>query len=163
MDHSKEVARARDIAQKVIAPFAGPNDKEARFSSEAVEALGKGGLMGFTVPKDFGGVGLGPGMRRATSSPRSLTSRKVRPTRRSISSTARRRGCASMLEVKAAAGESAIRVTSDAMRACGGAAFSKHASIERFFRDAHAGAVMAPTGEVLREFIGEGLLGIPLF
>lgn len=68
-----------------------------------------------------------------------------------------------VLETKAAAGEAAIGVTSAAMRVCGGAAFSKHLSIERLFRDAHAGAVMAPTGDVLREFIGKSLLGIPLF
>ncbi len=68
-----------------------------------------------------------------------------------------------VLEVKAAAGEAAISVTSTAMRVCGGAAFSKQLNIERLFRDAHAGAVMAPTGDVLREFIGKSLLGIPLF
>jgi alkylation response protein AidB-like acyl-CoA dehydrogenase len=68
-----------------------------------------------------------------------------------------------VLETKAAAGEIAISVTSTAMRVCGGAAFSKHLSIERLFRDAHAGAVMAPTGDVLREFIGKSLLGLPLF
>jgi alkylation response protein AidB-like acyl-CoA dehydrogenase len=68
-----------------------------------------------------------------------------------------------VLETKAAAGDVAISVTSAAMRACGGAAFSKHLSVERLFRDAHAGAVMAPTGDVLREFIGKSLLGIPLF
>jgi alkylation response protein AidB-like acyl-CoA dehydrogenase len=68
-----------------------------------------------------------------------------------------------VLETKAAAGDVAISVTSAAMRVCGGAAFSKHLSIERLFRDAHAGAVMAPTGDVLREFIGKSLLGIPLF
>src|SRR5262249_46408825 len=51
-----------------------------------------------------------------------------------------------VLEAKAAAGETAIAVTSTAMRVCGGAAFSKHLNIERLFRDAHAGAVMAPTG-----------------
>ena len=68
-----------------------------------------------------------------------------------------------VLEAKAAAGDVAISVTSTAMRVCGGAAFSKHLSIERLFRDAHAGAVMAPTGDVLREFIGKSLLGIPLF
>ena len=68
-----------------------------------------------------------------------------------------------VLEGKAAAGEAAISVTSAAMRVCGGAAFSKHLSIERLFRDAHAGAVMAPTGDVLREFIGKSLLGMPLF
>jgi alkylation response protein AidB-like acyl-CoA dehydrogenase len=68
-----------------------------------------------------------------------------------------------VLESKAAAGDVAISVTSTAMRVCGGAAFSKHLSIERLFRDAHAGVVMAPTGDVLREFIGKSLLGIPLF
>jgi alkylation response protein AidB-like acyl-CoA dehydrogenase len=68
-----------------------------------------------------------------------------------------------VLESKAAAGDIAIGVTSAAMRICGGAAFSRHMSIERLFRDAHAGAVMAPTGDVLREFIGKSLLGIPLF
>jgi alkylation response protein AidB-like acyl-CoA dehydrogenase len=68
-----------------------------------------------------------------------------------------------VLESKAAAGDVAISVTSAAMRICGGAAFSKHLSIERLFRDAHAGAVMAPTGDVLREFIGKSLLGISLF
>jgi alkylation response protein AidB-like acyl-CoA dehydrogenase len=68
-----------------------------------------------------------------------------------------------VLETKAAAGEVAISVTSAAMRVCGGAAFSKHLSVERLFRDAHAGAVMAPTGDVLREFIGKSLLGMPLF
>ena len=68
-----------------------------------------------------------------------------------------------VLESKAAAGEVAISVTSAAMRVCGGAAFSKHLNIERLFRDAHAGAVMAPTGDVLREFIGKSLLGMPLF
>ncbi len=68
-----------------------------------------------------------------------------------------------VLESKAAAGDIAIGVTSTAMRVCGGSAFSKHLNIERLFRDAHAGAVMAPTGDVLREFIGKAVLGIPLF
>jgi alkylation response protein AidB-like acyl-CoA dehydrogenase len=68
-----------------------------------------------------------------------------------------------VLETKAAAGDIAISVTSAAMRICGGAAFSKHLNVERLFRDAHAGAVMAPTGDALREFIGKALLGMPLF
>lgn len=68
-----------------------------------------------------------------------------------------------VLEVKCAGGEVALEVTGHAMHACGGAAFSRHTSIERHFRDAHAGAVMAPTVDVLREFIGKALLGIPLF
>jgi alkylation response protein AidB-like acyl-CoA dehydrogenase len=68
-----------------------------------------------------------------------------------------------VLETKAAAGDAAISVSSTAMRVCGGAAFSKHMNVERLFRDAHAGAVMAPTGDVLRELIGRALLGMPLF
>ena len=68
-----------------------------------------------------------------------------------------------VLETKAAAGDTAIGVTSTAMRVCGGAAFSKRMIIERLFRDAHAGAVMAPTGDVLREFIARAVLGMPLF
>ncbi len=68
-----------------------------------------------------------------------------------------------VLETKAAAGDGAISVTSAAMRACGGAAFSKHMIVERLFRDAHAGAVMAPTGDVLRELISRAMLEMPLF
>jgi alkylation response protein AidB-like acyl-CoA dehydrogenase len=68
-----------------------------------------------------------------------------------------------ILETKAAAGDTAIAVTSAAMRVCGGSAFSKRLSVERLFRDAHAGAVMAPTGDVLREFIAKAVLGMPLF
>src|SRR5262249_11928665 len=68
-----------------------------------------------------------------------------------------------VLESKAAAGDAAIKVTSAAMRVCGGAAFSKHLGIERLFREAQSGAIMATTGDVLREFIGKALLGIPLF
>jgi alkylation response protein AidB-like acyl-CoA dehydrogenase len=68
-----------------------------------------------------------------------------------------------VLEVKAAGSETAIAVTSLAMRTCGGAALSRHTGIERLFRDAQAGAVMAPTTDVLREFIGKAILGLPLF
>jgi alkylation response protein AidB-like acyl-CoA dehydrogenase len=68
-----------------------------------------------------------------------------------------------VLQSKAFAGETVIDVTSAAMRACGGAAFSKHLPVERCFRDAHASAVMAPTTEVLYDFIGKAVLGLPLF
>ena len=68
-----------------------------------------------------------------------------------------------VLKTKAAAGDIAIGVTSTAMRVCGGAAFSKHLIIEPVWRDAHAGAVMAPTSDVLREFIARAVLGMPLF
>lgn len=68
-----------------------------------------------------------------------------------------------VLATKAAAAESAMRVTDMAMQACGGAAFSKHLNVERNFRDARAGSVMAPTSDVLHEFIGRALCGMDLF
>ena len=68
-----------------------------------------------------------------------------------------------VLEVKAAAAETALEVTDIAMRVCGGAAFRKEAGIERLFRDARASSVMAPTSDVLYDFIGKAVTGLPLF
>jgi alkylation response protein AidB-like acyl-CoA dehydrogenase len=68
-----------------------------------------------------------------------------------------------VLEVKAAAGETALAVTDTAMRVCGGAAFRKDVGIERHFRDARAASVMAPTSDVLYDFIGKAVCGLPLF
>jgi alkylation response protein AidB-like acyl-CoA dehydrogenase len=68
-----------------------------------------------------------------------------------------------VLEVKAAAGEAAIEVTDLAMRVCGGAAFRKEVGVERNFRDARAATVMAPTTDVLYDFIGKAVCGMPLF
>ena len=68
-----------------------------------------------------------------------------------------------VLEAKACACEIALDITDAAMRMCGGAAFSRHLPVERNFRDARAGAVMAPTTDVLYDFIGKALLNIPLF
>ncbi|MEP6895011.1 MAG: acyl-CoA dehydrogenase family protein, partial [Chloroflexota bacterium] len=68
-----------------------------------------------------------------------------------------------ILEVKAASGEFATEVTDLAMRVCGGAAFRKEAGIERHFRDARAATVMAPTTDVLYDFIGKAVCGMPLF
>jgi alkylation response protein AidB-like acyl-CoA dehydrogenase len=68
-----------------------------------------------------------------------------------------------VLEVKAAAGESATEVMDTAMRVCGGAAFRKEVGIDRYFRDARANTVMAPTTDQLYDFIGRALCGIDLF
>jgi alkylation response protein AidB-like acyl-CoA dehydrogenase len=68
-----------------------------------------------------------------------------------------------VLEVKAAAGEAATEVTDLAMRVCGGAAFRKEVGVERHFRDARAATVMAPTTDVLYDFIGKAVCGLPLF
>lgn len=68
-----------------------------------------------------------------------------------------------VLESKAAAGEASTEVTDLAMRVCGGAAFRKEVGIERHFRDARAATVMAPTTDVLYDFIGRAACGLPLF
>ena len=68
-----------------------------------------------------------------------------------------------VLESKAAAADSALNVTDIAMKTCGGAAFGKQLSVERNFRDARAANVMAPTTDVLHEFIGRALCGMELF
>jgi alkylation response protein AidB-like acyl-CoA dehydrogenase len=67
-----------------------------------------------------------------------------------------------VLEVKAAASESALQVTDLAMKVCGGAAFRKELGIERRFRDARAARVMAPTTDALLDLIGRAALGLPL-
>ena len=69
----------------------------------------------------------------------------------------------SILGLKAACAEMAIEVTDAAMRVCGGAAYSKHLPLERLFRDARAAAVMAPTTDLLVDFLGRALTGRPLF
>lgn len=68
-----------------------------------------------------------------------------------------------VLEAKAAAGDAAIDVTDACMRVCGGAAFRKEVGVERNFRDARAAAVMAPTSDVLYDFVGKAICGMPLF
>jgi alkylation response protein AidB-like acyl-CoA dehydrogenase len=68
-----------------------------------------------------------------------------------------------LLESKAAAAEAALQVTDLAMRACGGAAFGRRLTVERHFRDARAGSIMAPTTDVLYDFVAKTLLDIPLF
>ncbi len=67
-----------------------------------------------------------------------------------------------VLEVKAAADESAALVADLAMVACGGAAFRKELGVERRFRDSRAARVMAPTTDALLDFVGRALCGLPL-
>jgi alkylation response protein AidB-like acyl-CoA dehydrogenase len=68
-----------------------------------------------------------------------------------------------VLEAKPSASAAAKEVTDLALEACGGAAFSRHLTVERNFRDARAASVMAPTTDVLHDFIGKALCGMPLF
>lgn len=68
-----------------------------------------------------------------------------------------------VLGIKAFANDAALRITDAAMRVCGGAAFSQHLQVDRYFRDARAGHVMAPTADVLYDFYGKAITGLPLF
>jgi alkylation response protein AidB-like acyl-CoA dehydrogenase len=68
-----------------------------------------------------------------------------------------------VLQSKAAAAEGALHVTDLAMRTGGGACFGRQLTVERNFRDARAASVMAPTTDVLYDFIARALLGMPLF
>lgn len=67
-----------------------------------------------------------------------------------------------MLESKAVAADGALQVLDTAMLVGGGAAFRKDIGIERHFRDGRAAAVMAPTSDSLRDFIGRAVCGLPL-
>jgi alkylation response protein AidB-like acyl-CoA dehydrogenase len=67
-----------------------------------------------------------------------------------------------VLESKAAAAEAALAVTDLAMRTGGGASFARRLSVERNFRDARASSIMAPTTDVLHDFVGKTLLEMPL-
>jgi alkylation response protein AidB-like acyl-CoA dehydrogenase len=60
MNHEAAVSNAKDIADRVLAPAARQNDKEGRFSPEAIKALGPAGLLGLMLPADVGGSALGP-------------------------------------------------------------------------------------------------------
>jgi alkylation response protein AidB-like acyl-CoA dehydrogenase len=68
-----------------------------------------------------------------------------------------------VLECKAMAGETANEVLDLAMRTCGGQAFRKEVGVERLFRDARAAGVMSPTTDLLYDFIGKAVCGLPLF
>lgn len=68
-----------------------------------------------------------------------------------------------VMQVKVAAAEAALEVTDTAMRVCGGAAFRKDLGVERYFRDARAASIMAPTSDVLYDFIGKAVCSMPVF
>lgn len=68
---------------------------------------------------------------------------------------------AQILELKAVANEVALEATDGAMRLGGGAAYSGRSGADRFFRDARAGVVMAPTADMLYEMIGRVAAGRP--
>jgi alkylation response protein AidB-like acyl-CoA dehydrogenase len=68
-----------------------------------------------------------------------------------------------VLGVKVAAADACLAAVSRAMTLGGGWAFGKRGGLERIFRDAQAAAVMAPSSDVLKDFMGKASLGLPLF
>jgi alkylation response protein AidB-like acyl-CoA dehydrogenase len=67
-----------------------------------------------------------------------------------------------IMEAKVAATEAAQAVTENALSATGGQGYTPSLPVERHLRDARAGAVMAPTNAVLRNWIGKALTGLPV-
>jgi alkylation response protein AidB-like acyl-CoA dehydrogenase len=63
------------------------------------------------------------------------------------------------LAVKASAAEAAVEATDLALRVGGGAAYARRGPLERHFRDARAASVMAPTTDLLLDFLGKALTG----
>jgi alkylation response protein AidB-like acyl-CoA dehydrogenase len=68
-----------------------------------------------------------------------------------------------VLGAKAGCNEMALRVTETVLRVAGGAGFSRQVGIDRPYRDARAGFVMAPTSDALYDFAGRVLCGMELF
>ena len=68
-----------------------------------------------------------------------------------------------VLSVKVVAADACLAAVSRAMTLGGGWAFGRRGGLERIFRDAQAAAVMAPSSDVLKDFIGKATLGLPLF
>src|SRR6516162_3285543 len=60
MNHDTAVSNAREMAERVLLPAASRNDKEARFSVEAIEACVRARLLGLMLPAEVGGAALGP-------------------------------------------------------------------------------------------------------
>ena len=61
------------------------------------------------------------------------------------------------------ASRTANTVVFDALQMHGGVGYTEEFLVERLFRDARAGWVMAPTVDHLQEFVGRVLTGLPLF
>ena len=113
--------------------------------------------------RDTGRSSDDPQLHRADASRRPTCRVRCSPTRWPPSSERPRRRDAARAGVQSRAGETANEVLDLAMRVCGGAAFRKDVAVERFFRDARAAGVMAPTTDVLYDFIGKAVCGMPLF
>lgn len=67
-----------------------------------------------------------------------------------------------VLACKAAAADTAVHVTNEAMTLLGGIGYRENSKLARLLRDARAGHVMAPTTDMLKTWVGRALLRLPL-
>ena len=67
-----------------------------------------------------------------------------------------------LLSCKADVADTAVWVTNEAMTLCGGIAYRENSRLARLLRDARASHVMAPTTDMLKQWAGRALLGLPL-
>lgn len=67
-----------------------------------------------------------------------------------------------ILMSKADVAETVVAVTNEAMTLCGGMAYRENSHLARLLRDARASHVMAPTTDILKQWAGRSLLGLPL-
>jgi isovaleryl-CoA dehydrogenase len=67
-----------------------------------------------------------------------------------------------LLACKADAADTAVRVTNEALTLCGGTAYRENSLLSRLLRDARASHVMSPTTDLLKQWTGRALLGLPL-
>lgn len=67
-----------------------------------------------------------------------------------------------ILSCKADAGETAVWLANEAMTLCGGAAYRDNSRVAQMLRDARAAHVMSPTTDLLKQWTGRSLLGLPL-
>lgn len=63
-------------------------------------------------------------------------------------------------EVKVSACQMVVEVTNKAMQVCGGTGYKRGHGLERHYRDARAGALMAPSDDTLKLIMGRQILGI---
>jgi alkylation response protein AidB-like acyl-CoA dehydrogenase len=84
MNHETAVSNAKEIADRILAPAARQNDKDARFSSEAVAALGPAGLLGIMLPTEVGGAARGPRPVAAVIATLAEADAPPRPSRRPV-------------------------------------------------------------------------------
>jgi len=59
-DHQQLQKMVRDFAEREIRPTAKQNDQDGTFPTDVVKKLGELGLMGVTIPTEYGGSGMDP-------------------------------------------------------------------------------------------------------